>query len=134
MELDKLRIRELRVRGRVGVTAEERRLPQEVVVTVTMHADLARSCRSDLLRDTVDYKAVKKAILAGCEKKSFKLIERMAQYVAGLALADPRVQRVDVKIEKPGALRFARSSEVEISREQNSGVRSQKAEGRGRYE
>ncbi|MEI6516095.1 MAG: dihydroneopterin aldolase [bacterium] len=126
MELDKLRIRELRVRGRVGVTAGERRLPQEVVMTVTMHADLARSCRSDALRDTVDYKAVKKAILAGCEAKSFKLIERMAQYVAELALSDSRVQRVDVKIEKPGALRFARSSEVEISREQNSGVRRRK--------
>lgn len=126
MELDKLRIRELRVRGRVGVTAGERRLPQEVVMTVTMHADLARSCRSDALRDTVDYKAVKKAILAGCEAKSFKLIERMAQYVAELALSDSRVKRVDVKIEKPGALRFARSSEVEISREQNSGVRRRK--------
>lgn len=122
MELDKLRIRELRVRARVGVTAEERRLPQEVVMTVTMHADLSRSCRSDLLRDTIDYKAVKKAILAGCGKKTFKLIERMAQYVAGLALSDPRVQRVDVRIEKPGALRFARSSEVEISREQVSGA------------
>ncbi len=134
MDLDKLRIRELRVRSRVGVTDEERRLPQEVVMTVTMHADLARSCRSDLLRDTVDYKAVKKAILAGCEKKSFKLIERMAQYVAGLALADPRVRRVDVRIEKPGALRFARSSEVEISREQDSGIGSRKAEGRGRNE
>ena len=116
MEFDKLRIRELRVRCRVGVTAEERRLPQEVVVTVTMHADLARACRSDALRDTIDYKAVKKAILAECERKSFKLIERMAQQIVDLAFSDPRVKRVDVQIQKPGALRFARCSEVEISR------------------
>jgi len=122
-ELDKLRIRELRVRARVGVTREERRLPQEVVVTVTLHADLARSCRSDSLRDTVDYKAVKKAILAECESKSFKLIERMAQRIADLAFSDTRVRRVDVVVQKPGALRFAECSEVEIVRIRNPKVR-----------
>jgi len=117
-ELDRLRIRDLRVRCRVGVTVEERRLPQDVLITVTMHADLNQACRSDKLRDTVDYKAVKKAILAECETKSFKLIERMAQRVAELALADPRIRRVDVVVQKHGALRFARCSEVEISRGQ----------------
>ena len=121
-ELDRLRIRELRVRARVGVTAEERRLPQEVLITVTLHADLSKSSRSDELRDTVDYKAVKKAILADCESKSFKLIERMAQRIADLALSDARVQHVEVSIQKPGALRFAASSEVEIARSRKPGV------------
>lgn len=115
-ELDKLAIRGLRVRCRVGVTAEERRLPQEVVVSVVLHADLARACRSDRIKDTVDYKALKKAILAACEPRSFRLIERMAQRIAELALADSRVMRVEVVIQKPGALRFADCSEVAISR------------------
>ena len=117
-ELDRLRIHELRVRSRVGVTTQERRLPQEVIISVTLHADLAKSCRSDRLEDTVDYKAVKKAILAECESRSFKLIECMAGTIARLALVDVRVRRVDVAIQKPGALRFARCSEVEISRDQ----------------
>jgi len=110
----------LRVRCRVGVTPEERRLPQDVGITITMHVDLQKACRSDALRDTVDYKAVKKAVLAECEKKSFRLIERMAQRVAELALVDSRVRRVTVVIQKQGALRFARCSEVEISRSQES--------------
>jgi len=126
-ELDRLRIRDLQVRSRVGVTPEERRLPQEVLVTVTLHADLARSCRSDNLRDTVDYKAVKKAILAECESMSFKLIEAMAQRIAGLALSDPRVRRVEVVIRKPGALRFAACSEVEIIREQPTSPRRRRS-------
>ena len=100
-ELDRLRIHELRVRSRVGVTTQERRLPQEVIISVTLHADLAKSCRSDRLEDTVDYKAVKKAILAECESRSFKLIECMAGTIAGLALVDVRVRRVDVAIQKP---------------------------------
>lgn len=116
-ELDIIRIRELRVRSRVGVTAAERRLPQEVILTITLHADLRRACRSDKLADTVDYKALKKAILAECETRRFVLIEKMAQCVADLALRDPRVERVGVNVQKPGALRFARCSEVEIVRE-----------------
>ena len=116
-ELDKLRIRELVVRCRVGVTALERSRAQEVVITLTMHADLSKACRSDRLADTVDYKAIKLKILSEAERAPFKLIEHLAQRVADIALADPRVTRADVVIQKPGALRFARCSEVEITRE-----------------
>ncbi len=114
--MDKMRIRELRVRCRVGVTALERRLPQELLITVTLHADLRKAGRSDDLRHTIDYSVLKKAILAECETKSFKLIERLAQRIADLALEFPLVQQVDVLVQKMGALRFALCSEVEISR------------------
>lgn len=119
-ELDKLRIRELVVRCRVGVTALERSRAQEVVITLTMHADLSKACRSDRLSDTVDYKAIKLKILAEAEGNPFKLIEHLAQRVADIALADPRVERTDVVVQKPGALRFARCSEVEITRERRT--------------
>lgn len=125
-ELDRLSICELRVRGRVGVTPQERRLPQEVVVSLTLHADLASACRTDRIEDTVDYKTLKKAILALCESGSFKLIERMAQLIAELALEDSRIRRVDVRVQKPGALRFARCSEVEITRQQPLPVKSRR--------
>ena len=116
MSLDKIRIRDLRVRCRIGVTAQERRLPQELLITVTLHADLRRACRTDDLRHTIDYSHLKKSILVASESKSYKLIERLAQRVADLALEVPLVQQVDVLIEKLGALRFALCSEVEITR------------------
>ena len=100
----------------IGVTAAERAKPQELLVTVTMHADLSKAGRSDRLGDSIDYKALKLKILALAEKRSFKLIERLAQDVADLALSDRRVLQADVLVQKPGALRFARCSEVEISR------------------
>lgn len=115
--LDRLRIRELVVRSRVGVTAAERRKPQEIVLTLTLYADLGRACRHDRFADTVDYKAIKLRILDVVERTSFRLIERLAQRVADLAFEDGRVMRVDVLVQKPGALRFARCSEVEITRE-----------------
>ena len=36
--------------------------------------------------------------------------------IAALCLADPQVERVTVRVEKPGALRFSRSVGVEIER------------------
>ena len=119
--LDRLGIRDLQVRCRLGVTAAERAKPQEVLVTVTLHADLAKACRSDRLADSIDYKALKLRILKAAEARRFKLIERLAQAVADLALADRRVARVEVTVQKPGALRFARCSEVAISRTRGTG-------------
>lgn len=114
--MDKIRIRDLRVRCRVGVTAFERRLPQELLITVTLHADLGRACRSDDLRHTIDYSVLKKAILAESESKPYKFIELLAQRIADLSLDSPLVQQVEVTVQKLGALRFAFCSEVEISR------------------
>jgi len=113
---DKLRICDLQVRARVGVTPTERHRPQDLFITVTLHADLRRAGRSDRLADSVDYKRVKQEILAEVERRSFRLIERVAERVAAISLRDPRVVRVDVRVSKPAALRFARCTEVEISR------------------
>lgn len=115
--MDKISIRELMARCRVGVTVAERRKAQDILVTVTLEADLRRACRSDRLADSVDYKAIKLDILADLEKKPFNLIERVAQRVADIAMRDQRVERVTVVVQKPGALRHARCSEVEIVRE-----------------
>jgi D-erythro-7,8-dihydroneopterin triphosphate epimerase len=115
--VDKIVIRDIALRCIIGTYPEERREKQDVVITVTLHADLARAGRSDDMADTVDYKAVKKAIIALVEPSEFKLVEAMAQSIADACLGFDGVERVDVTVEKPGALRFARTVAIEISRE-----------------
>ena len=44
------------------------------------------------------------------------LVERLAEEVAQLCLREPRVERVQVSLKKPGAVRFARSVGVTIER------------------
>jgi dihydroneopterin aldolase/D-erythro-7,8-dihydroneopterin triphosphate epimerase len=114
--LDRIHIRDLALRCIVGVNADERREKQDVVFQITLHADLARAGASDNIRDTVDYKAIKKRIVRLAEASNCFLLEKLAEEVAGLCLEDPRVARVDVSVEKPGALRFARAAAVEITR------------------
>jgi dihydroneopterin aldolase/D-erythro-7,8-dihydroneopterin triphosphate epimerase len=114
--MDRIHIRDLALRCIVGVYPEERREKQDVTVNITLHADLRRACKSDRLDDTVDYKRIKKGVVALVEASRFQLVERLAQAVADLCLRDRRVRRVDVRVEKPAALRFARTVDVEISR------------------
>ncbi len=114
--LDKIHIRDLLVRCIVGIFPHEREVPQDVYINVTMHADYRRACTSDDIADTVNYKSVKKSILSLLEDSKFYLIEKMADEVARICLKEPRIERVDITIDKPGALRFARSVAVEITR------------------
>lgn len=114
--LDRIHIRDLQVRCIVGIFPEERVARQDVIFNITLHADYRAACASDDIRDTVDYKQVKKRVVAMAEESGFFLVERLAEEVARLCLEDPRVERVEVSVDKPGALRFARSVAVEISR------------------
>ncbi|MDZ8120092.1 dihydroneopterin aldolase [Pontiella agarivorans] len=114
--MDKIFIRDLALRCIIGIYPEERREKQDVLINVEMHADLRAAGRSDDLNDTVDYKGIKKDILKLVEGSSFQLIEAMAERIAEIALANKKVERVIVTIDKPGALRFARASAVEVTR------------------
>lgn len=117
--MDRIFIRDLALRCIIGIYPEERREKQDILINVEMYADLRAAGRSDDLNDTVDYKAIKKAILKLVEGSSFQLIESLAERVAEIALANEKVEKVVVTIDKPGALRFAKASAVEITRERN---------------
>lgn len=118
--MDKIFIRDLALRCIIGIYPEERREKQDVVINVEMHCDLRKAGLSDDLNDTVDYKSIKKAILKLVEESRFQLIETMAERIAGIALNNEKIQAVIVTVDKPGALRFAKSSAVEIMRTRNS--------------
>jgi FolB domain-containing protein len=114
--LDRIVIDDLLIRCILGVNDDERREKQDVLINLAVYADLRKSGASDRIEDTVDYRALKKRVLAMAEPSSFHLEEALAHAVAALCLEYPQVQRVDVRVEKPNALRFARTVAVEISR------------------
>jgi dihydroneopterin aldolase len=60
---------------------------------------------------------VAKAVIEHIESHQPFTVEALATDIARLCLAQPRVKRVRVRVEKPGALRFAHSVGVEIERE-----------------
>ena len=114
--LDRIHIRDLLLRCIIGVRDWEREARQNVLMNITLHADLGAACRTDDIAETVDYVSIKKRVIDLVEGSSFQLVEALAEAVARACLEDPMVQRVDVVVEKPGALRFARTVAVEITR------------------
>lgn len=114
--MDRIYIRDLALRCIIGLYPEEREKKQDVIINITLETDLRAAGKSDELSDTVDYKTIKLNILDFVEGSSFRLIEALADGIAGICLGSPLVQRVTVTIDKPGALRFCKSVAVEITR------------------
>lgn len=116
--LDRIFIRDLLVRGIVGINPDERVNRQDILVNVTLWADTRPAAASDEIADAVNYKTVSKAIIAHIEQGEPLLVERLAEALVRLCFeSDSRIQAVEMTVEKPGALRFARSVGLMIYRE-----------------
>ena len=113
---DRILIRDLLVRGIVGVNPEERRAKQDIVINMELFADTRAAGASDDIEHAVNYRSVCKRVIELVEGSAPLLVERLAAEIARLVLAEFAVERVRVRVEKPGALRFARSVGVEIER------------------
>lgn len=115
--MDRIYIRDLKVRCIIGIYEEERREKQDVVLNMTLAGDCSAAARSDDIAEAMNYKEIKKGVLRLAENSSFNLIETLAERVADECLRHPRVQQVTVTVDKPGALRIARSVGCEITRQ-----------------
>jgi len=114
---DQIEIKDLLLRTHIGATEEERRNRQDVLINLRLETDTRAAGLSDDLNDTVNYRTLNKRLIAHVEATTFNLVEKLAEDLAALCLEEPRVGRVRVTVEKPGALRFARSVGVTIERE-----------------
>jgi dihydroneopterin aldolase/D-erythro-7,8-dihydroneopterin triphosphate epimerase len=114
--MDRILIKDLMLRCILGLSEEERREKQDVLINLILWTDLKAAAASDRIEDTVDYAALKKRIITLIEGSQFHLAETLADRIASLCLEQPAVQQVQVTLEKPTALRFAHSVGVEIIR------------------
>ena len=115
--LDQVFIKGLLVRGILGVNPEERTNRQDIVVNATLWADTRPAARSDDIVDAVNYRTVAKAIIAHIEGGAPLLVERLVEEIARICFeTDSRIEAVEVSVEKPGALRFARTVGVGVFR------------------
>lgn len=117
---DKILIQDLLIRGIIGIHDWEREKKQDILINIVMEADCRPAGISDDFRDAVDYRAVTKKVLALVEGSAFFLVERLAEEIATICLADERVTVARVRVEKPGAVRFSRSVGIEVERHRES--------------
>jgi len=114
--MDQLFITDLVARGIIGINDWEREKPQEILINLVLSADLHQVGKSDNLQDSINYRSVAKKVQAHAETAQRLTVEALAADLADLCLEDPRIEKVRVRVEKPGAVRFAKSVGVEIER------------------
>ncbi|WP_462137938.1 dihydroneopterin aldolase [Candidatus Mycalebacterium sp.] len=108
-----IKIENLRVRTVVGIFEWEKKILQEVIINTEMEIDCPDLLAiGDNISGTVDYKKLNKKIVKFVEGGKFSLVETIVGGIAKLALAEDKVLKVSVKVDKPGALRFADSVSV----------------------
>jgi FolB domain-containing protein len=115
--MDQIFIVDLVARGIIGLNDWERQTPQEILINLVLFTDLRKAGESDDLHDSVDYRAVAKKVMAHAETTHRLTVEALAADLAKLCLEEAHVEKVRVRVEKPGAVRFAKSVGVEIERE-----------------
>lgn len=129
--MDKVFIRDLKIQGILGIHDWERVTPREIVINVTLFADTRRAAKSDDLADCVDYSDMAKKIRAHVEHAARMTVEALANDLASLCLTEPKVRKVIVRVEKPGAVAEAASVGVEVERARPLRVRKEAGKSRG---
>lgn len=98
--MDTLAIYQIEFHGHCGVTEEERTIGQRLSVDVEMKCDVAGAARTDQLKDTIDYDQLCGEIAKIGRESHVRLIETLAERIAGKILEDRRIISVSVRVKK----------------------------------
>ncbi len=118
--MDTIFLHGLKVECVIGVWEWERRIKQKVEIDLDMAADIRSAAASDQLEDTLNYKAIAKAVISHVENSEYQLVEALAESIANILVAEFKIPWCRVKLNKGGAVRGARAVGVVIERETRS--------------
>ena len=111
---DSLILRDLELRLHIGVTEEERKEQQRVLLTVEMAVDTRAAAKADDMASSIDY-AMVAGELKTLEKTERKTVERLAEEAAELVLKRFGASSVTVTVMKFPAI-GVRQIELKITR------------------
>ena len=115
--MDYLILEGLEVPCRVGCTPPERATPQSLRVDVKLYCPtIEQAGRDDDLAKSVDYRLANDMI-AAVQHHEYLLIERVAEVLAQVALADPHVERVELSVRKRPPVQGLEWAGVRIARQ-----------------
>ena len=117
MELDRILIKDLSIPGILGINPDERVNEQEILINAVLWADTRRAAKTDDIADAVNYRTITKELIAHVREGKPMLVERLVQELTDICFdLEQRIMRVEMTVEKPGALRHARSVGISIVR------------------
>ena len=116
-QLDRILIKDLEVMGIIGINPSERVEPQMILINATLRMDTRPAAESDVIDDAANYRTLTKAMIRHIQEGEPQLVERLAQELVAVCFAvEPRIQEVELTVEKPGAVQYSRSVGITICR------------------
>ena len=109
-------VRDLVLECLIGVHKHEQRKPQRIRINVDLAVREGGRNRADRLTDVVYYEDVTDRIRAIVASGHVNLVETLAENIADICLADPRVEAARIRVEKLDIFPDAESVGVEIER------------------
>ena len=98
--MDSIQICDFEVYYRVGVPEEERAKPQRLLVTVDMAYDVGPAAASDDIHHTIDYYKVCQRLETFGQRRTWKLLEKLASDIASMVLQEFHPGSVNVEVKK----------------------------------
>lgn len=114
--MDSIFIHDLRVEARIGVYEWEKHLPQTVRLDLVIAAPAALPFQTGRIADALDYAMVVARIKAFAADAPPPLLERFAERVAQIVLAEFGAPWVKVRVAKLGVIAGVREIGIEIER------------------
>ncbi len=114
--MDTIEIDNLRLRTVIGFSPHELKDRQDVVISLRIRADMRKCGKTDNPNDAYNYRTVTKAIIKHVEQTNYRLVEALATAIARICVVDYDAEWVQVRVHKPGALRFSDTVGVVIER------------------
>lgn len=111
-------VRDLELMASVGVFEFEKRYEQRLIISVDLLVLDDYDGKSDNLSAVLDYGSVVAGIRTIVESGHTNLLETLAERIAQRCLADARVMRAVVRLEKPDIVPGCRTVGIEIMRDQ----------------
>ena len=116
---DKIFIEGLKFYSVIGINNWEKNTKQPVIIDLSLFIEKIKKNNRDKIEETVDYKNICYSIKELVEKNNFDLIEKMGKEIAFLCLRNEKVLEVEVKINKPEALKISNNVGILIKRSKN---------------
>ncbi len=117
--MDQIFIRDILARGIIGVNDSERTNPQDILINIVVFSDTTKAGKTDNIEDSINYRTITKMVIRHAETAARLTVEALAEDIAEMILKMDHVDTVRVRVEKPGAVRFARSVGIEIERKRD---------------
>jgi len=118
--MDKVLIQNIHIRVILGIHDWERVTQREIIINATMFTDTHTAALSDDISDCVNYSEMAKKLRAHAESAARMTVEALANDLAEICLQEPKVVKVILRVDKPGAVPEADSVAVEVEREKQA--------------